>query len=61
MIKKKIWEGIRSVVRIANKKLIKNISLNIDNETITDDKVISNHFNKFSSSVARKLYRVYMS
>ena len=61
---KKIWEGIRitkSVVRITNKTLIKNISLNIDNETITGDKVISNHFNKFSSSVARKLVKKYQA
>ena len=32
-------------------------NLNIDNETITDDEVISNHFNKFFSSIAWKLVR----
>ena len=29
----------------------------IDNETITDDKVISNHFNKFISSITGILVR----
>ena len=36
---------------VTNKKSIQNINLNIDNGTITDDKVISNHF----SSIAGKL------
>ena len=44
-------------MRVINKKSTQNISLNIDNETITDDKVISNHFNKFFSYVARKLVK----
>ena len=47
---KKIWEGIRSIVSVTNKKSIHSINLNIDNETTTDDKVFSNHFNKFFSS-----------
>ena len=42
---------------VANKKSIQNINLNIDNETITDDKVISNHFNKLFTSIAGKLVR----
>ena len=42
---------------ITNKKSMQNINLNIDNETITDDKVISNRFNKFFSSIAGKLVR----
>ena len=42
---------------ITNKKSIQNINLNIDIETITDDKVISNHFNKSFSSIAGKLVR----
>ena len=49
--------GIRSIVSVTNEKSIQNINLNIDNETITDDKVISNHFNKFFSSIAGKLVR----
>ena len=39
---------------VTNKKSIQDINLNIDNETITDDNVISNHFNKFFSSIAEK-------
>ena len=31
--------------------------LNKDNETLTNDKVIFNHFNKFFSSIAGKLVR----
>ena len=40
-----------------NKTSIQNISLNIDSETITDDKVITNHFIKFLSSVSGKLIK----
>ena len=54
---KKIWERIRSIVSVTNKKSIHSINLNIDNETITDDKVFSNHFNKFFSSITGKLVR----
>ena len=54
---KKIWQGIRSIVSVTNKKSKQNINLNIDNETITDDKVSSNHFKKFFSSIAGKLIR----
>ena len=54
---KKVWEGIRSIVSVTNKKSRQNINLNIDNETITDDKIISNHFNKFFSSIAGKLVK----
>ena len=46
---KKVREGVRLIASVTNKKLIQNINLNIDNDTITDDKVISNHFNKFFS------------
>ena len=35
---------------IINKKPIQNLNLTIDNETITDDTVIYNHFNKFFNS-----------
>ena len=46
-----------SIVSITNKNSIQNINLNIDNETITDDKVNSNHFNKFFNSIAGKLVK----
>ena len=37
---------------VKNKGSILSIISNIDNETITDGEIISNHFNKFFSSVA---------
>ena len=46
---------------VTNKKSIQNINLNIDNETITDDKVIPNHFKKFSSSIAGKRAKKYQT
>ena len=42
---------------VTNKKSIQSINLNIDNETITGDKVIYNHFNKLFSSITGKLVR----
>ena len=42
---------------VTNQKSIPDINLNIDNETITDDKVIFNHFNQLFSSIAGKLVR----
>ena len=46
---------------ITNKKSIQNINLNIGNETITDDKVISNDFNKFFRSIAGKPAKKYQT
>ena len=40
---------------VTSKKSLQNINLNKDNETMIDDKVISNHFNKFFSSITGKL------
>ena len=50
---KKVWEGIRSKINVKNKKSFNNISLNIDNESITYDLTISDHFNNFFASVAK--------
>ena len=43
---------------VTNKKSIQNIILNIDNETLTDDKVISNHF---INSIAGKLVKKHLT
>ena len=51
----KVWTGISSILSVTCKSSIQSISLNIDNETITNDEIISNHFNKFFSSVAGNL------
>ena len=53
----KVWTGITSILNVTNKSSIQSISLNIDNETITDDEIISNHFNKFFSAVAGNLVK----
>ena len=53
----KVWTCITSILSVTNKSSIQNISLNIDNETITDDEITSNHFNKFFSSVAGNLVK----
>ena len=50
-----MWQGIRSIINVQNEKSSNNISLNIDNETITDDLTISNHFNNLCRSVAKNL------
>ena len=50
-------EGIMLIVNVTNKNSIQNISLNINDETTTDNKVISNYFKKFFSSVAEKLVK----
>ena len=52
---KKVWESIRSIINVKNEKFSNNISLNIDNEIITDDLTNSNHFNNFFTSVAKNL------
>ena len=52
---RKGWEGIRSIINLKNGKFSINISLNIDNETITDDLTIRNQFNNFLTSVAKNL------
>ena len=48
-------EGIRSIINVKNEKSSNNKSLKIDNEIITDDLTISNHFNSFFTLVAKNL------
>ena len=50
-----MWEGIRSIINVKNEKSSNNISLNINNETITDVLIISNHFNNFFGSISKIL------
>ena len=52
---KKVWEGITSIIIVTDEKINTNHKFN--NETITDGKVISKHFNKFFSSIAGKLVK----
>ena len=48
-----MWEGIRSIINLKNETAFNNISLDVDNETITDDLTISNHLNNFFAAVAK--------
>ena len=48
-------EGIRSIINVKNEKSSNNKSLKIDNEIITDDLTISNHFNSLFTLVAKNL------
>ena len=51
----KTWEGIKLLVNI-NKRNNKTVtSLNVDGVEETGPFVISNHFNKFSSTTAQKI------
>ncbi|XP_065662546.1 uncharacterized protein LOC136085185 [Hydra vulgaris] len=52
---KNTWKGIRSIIYIKS-KINNNIdSLNINNKTITNKKIIANTFNDYFSSIADKL------
>lgn len=50
-----MWEGIWWIINVKNEKPSNNISLDIDNETTTDDLTILNHFNNFFTSVKENL------
>ena len=52
---KKVWEGSRSIINRKNGKCSNNLSLNINNETITDDLIKANQFNNFFTSIAKSL------
>ena len=52
----KTWEGIKLLVNI-NKRNNKTVTcLNIDGVEETDPFIISNHFNKFFSTIAQKIH-----
>ena len=48
-----MWEGIRSIINLKNETAFNNTSLDVDNETITDDLTISNHLNNLFTAVAK--------
>ena len=50
----KTWNGIKSIINI-NKKEKKDINcLKVDDQQATDPFVISNYFNKFLTTIAKK-------
>ena len=53
----KIWDGIKSIINI-NKKEKRDINcLKEDDQQATDPFVISNYFNKFFTTIAKKIER----
>ena len=51
----KTWDGIKSIINI-NKKEKKDINcLKVDDQQATDPFVISNYFNKFFTTIAKKI------
>ena len=56
-----IWYGIKTLI---NTKISKtgshHITLNIDNKTMSDDFIITNHFHSFFMSIAGKLLKKFL-
>ena len=52
---KRIWDGIKSIINI-NKKEKKDVNcLKVDDQQATDSFLISNYFNKFFTTIAKKI------
>ena len=57
---KKIWNGLRNLINIKkSNKTSKQIMLNINEKTTTDNKITANHFDEFFTSIAGKLHRFF--
>ena len=52
---KKIWSGINSLTNRKTRNKNENICLNINKEIVSDPVNVANHFNKFYTTVAKKL------
>ena len=52
---KKVWAGINSIIHKSTKNNIDDIFINENGNVITDQKVVSNSFNRFYTSIADKL------
>ena len=50
----KVWEGIRSIINIKEKRY-KNINLKINENISTNSSDIANHFNNFFTTIPSKL------
>ena len=58
---KKIWNGLRNLINIKkSNKTSKQIMLNINEKTTTDNKITANHFDEFFTSIAGKLHRFFI-
>ena len=55
---KKIWYSTKTFISTkTSKKGSQQLTLNIDNKTISDDYIIASHFNSFFTSIAGKLLK----
>ena len=55
---KKIWYSTKNFISTkTSKKGSQQLTLNIDNKTISDDYIIASHFNSFFTSIAGKLLK----
>ena len=52
---KNTWDGIKSIINFNNSSKSELSSLMVENEILTDPKIIANTFNKYFSTVADKL------
>ena len=52
---KKIWMGINNLLKKPTKKKTSNISLQIGNTMVNNQKTVANHFNQFFTGVAQNL------
>ena len=52
---KKIWKGINELIIRSKRNNTEKIQLKINNNTIRDNKMISNHFNSYFTSIAGNL------
>lgn len=52
---KKIWMGINDLLGKSNKKKQSDISLKIGNSVVNNQKIVSNHFNRFFTGIAKDL------
>ena len=52
---KKIWSGINTLTNRQSRNKSENICLNINKEMVSDPVEVANHFNKFYTTIAKKL------
>ena len=54
----KVWDGIKTLININKRQIsLKQINLNINGETVTDEIRLANNFNILFTSVAGKLLK----
>ena len=54
---KKVWQGINTIIHKTHDKGFREIFINEDGNIITDQKGVSNKFNKFFTNIANNLLK----